>query len=262
MLLFIKFKHIKYLKNNIYILIYLMLFDIVIPVGPNDLDIIKKQIPYTKKNIIGYRNIFLISCDTSLQIDDCITIFEDIFPFTIDTVAKYHGKINRNGWYLQQLFKLYAGLIIPNIADKYLVIDSDTFFLKPVSFIENGKCTYNFGTEYHKPYFEHMQNLHNNFTKQIHNMSGICHHMMFETKYINEIINIVERQHNDFFYNIFLKLVKDVQGSGASEYELYFNYILRNHSESILIRKLNWKNVNNLNNIDDYEYVSYHWYMR
>ena len=35
-------------------------FDIVIPVGPNDKSIIEQQIKYTKKNIIGYRNIYLI----------------------------------------------------------------------------------------------------------------------------------------------------------------------------------------------------------
>ena len=37
------------------------LFDIVIPLGPDDKSIIEKQIEYTKKNVIGYRNIYLIS---------------------------------------------------------------------------------------------------------------------------------------------------------------------------------------------------------
>ena len=42
---------------------------------------------------------------------------------------------------------------IQNILDKYLVIDSDTFFLKPTTFIENNKCLYNYGSEYNKSYF-------------------------------------------------------------------------------------------------------------
>ena len=78
------------------------LFDIVIPIGPNDKSIIEQQIKYTKKNIIGYRNIYLISYDSSIKIDGCITINENMFPFNIETVAKYHGKLKRNGWYLQQ----------------------------------------------------------------------------------------------------------------------------------------------------------------
>ena len=39
------------------------------------------------------------------------------------------------------------------------------------------------------------------------NKSGICHHMIFETKYINQLFTLVEEKHNDLFYNIFLKSV-------------------------------------------------------
>lgn len=30
------------------------LFDIVIPVGPNDIDVIQKQLVFTKKNVLGF----------------------------------------------------------------------------------------------------------------------------------------------------------------------------------------------------------------
>jgi len=55
-----------------------------------------------------------------------------------------------------------ACLIITQLLDKYLVIDADTFFLKPTKFIENGKCLYNYGTEYEMPYFIHMKKLNKN----------------------------------------------------------------------------------------------------
>ena len=137
------------------------LFDIVIAVGPDDKNIIKEQINFTKKNIIGYRNIYLISYDPKIKIKNCITINENIFPFSKKTVKKYHGENKRNGWYLQQLLKLYAGFIISDILEKYLVIDSDTFFLKPTEFIQDNKCLYNYCSEYHKPYFDHMKKLDN-----------------------------------------------------------------------------------------------------
>ncbi len=239
------------------------LFDIVIPIGPCDKDIIHKQLEYTKKNIIGYRNIYLISYDPTIMIDGCITIDENIFPFNIDTVSNIHGKLDRNGWYLQQLLKLYAGNIIPNILERYLVIDSDTFFLKPTIFIENNKCLYNYGNEYHKPYFNHMEKLDPTLIKAS-NISGICHHMMFETKYINELITKLEQNHNDTFYNIFLKLIVDKERSaaGASEYEIYFNYILINHINEIKIRPLNWVNTKELNINSNYDYISYHYHLR
>jgi len=243
------------------------IFDIVICVGPSDLKKIEKQLIYTKKNIIGYRNIYIISCDDNLELDGCINVSEKIFPFSLKTVSEYHGKLDRNGWYLQQLLKLYSGFYIPNILDKYLVIDADTFFFKPTIFYENGKCLYNYGTEFHLPYFIHMQKLHPYLIKKYITKSGICHHMMFETKYIKELFDIVEKYHNDIFYNIFLKNVVDYTTSGASEYELYFNYVMSNHSNEVIIRKLNWTNSNDLNSTDldllnTYDYISFHWHSR
>ena len=238
------------------------IFDIVIPVGPNDKSIIETQIKYTKKNIIGYRNIYLICYDPSIRIEGCITINENIFPFNIETVIKYHGKLQRNGWYLQQLLKLYAGKIVPDILNRYLVIDSDTFFLKPTTFIENNKCLYNYGYEYHAPYFHHMKKLDIDLVKMDTEKSGICHHMIFETQYIDELITKVETIHKEVFYNIFLNMVEDKNHSGASEYEIYFNYMLKYHSAKIKIRKLSWKNTNSLEANSYLDYISYHWYMR
>jgi FkbM family methyltransferase len=237
-------------------------FDIVIPIGPNDKDIIIKQIEYTKKNIIGYRNIYLISYDSSIIIDGCVTISENIFPFSLETVSNFHGKSSRNGWYLQQLLKLYALIIIPEILERCLVIDSDTFFMKPTIFINNNKCLYNYGTEYHRPYFEHMLKLDKDLIKVDYTKSGICHHMMFEKIYIRELINKIEEKHSDKFYNLFLKMVVDITSSGASEYEIYFNYMLKNHSDKIKIRQLSWVNSINRDDINcTYDYISSHWYM-
>lgn len=244
------------------------MFDIIIPIGPKDKDIFYKQIEYTKKNIIGYRNIYLITYDTSITDKDCITIDENIFPFNLNTIALFHGKRTRNGWYLQQLLKFYAGNIIEGILDTYLVIDTDTFFLKPTHFIENNKCLYNYGREIHNPFFLHLKKLNTNFERIFRYKSGICHHMMIETKYINEIIDIIEKEHNDKFYNVFLKNVdeKDYDYSGASEYELYFNYIFKYHKDKVLIRNLNWRNTKcpslNKDIIKGFDYVSYHWYLR
>ena len=239
-----------------------MLFDIVIPVGPKDYDIIHQQIQFTKKNVIGYRNIYLICSDSTINIEDCITISENIFPFQGEDFPKINKIIeNHVGWYLQQLLKLYAGIIIPNILEKYLVIDTDTFFLKSTNFIENGTCLYNYGIENHRHYFEHMKRLDQSLIKKDKNKSGICHHMIFETKYVKEMMNKIENIHNKKFYYIFLEKV-NVPKSGASEYEIYFNYMLLNNFDKIKLRELNWINTSKLDFNNNYDYISYHWYKR
>jgi hypothetical protein len=105
-------------------------------------------------------NIYLICYDTSIQIIDksIIIIDEKTFPFTIKDVEKYHSKYDRNGWYLQQLFKLYAGRVIPGILDTYLVIDADTFFFQQTTFIDpkTGAGFFNYSTECHLPYLVHL----------------------------------------------------------------------------------------------------------
>jgi hypothetical protein len=232
------------------------MFDLVIPVGPNDYEVFDKQIEYTKKNIVGYRNIYIVS-PQKYDVSGCIFISEDMFPFSMKNVSEILGKSSRNGWYLQQLIKLYAGLVIPSILDTYLVIDCDTFFLKPTTFIEDGVCLFNTGTEYHRPYFVHMNKLHHSLSRQM-NTSGICHHMIFETKYISKLFELV----NGEFWRVFLEMVDDKQGSGASEYEIYFNYMLKYYPSKIRIRNLKWHNTGNFEDQQNADYISYHWYMR
>ena len=99
-------------------------FDIVICLGPNDVNIINLMVNYTKNNIIGYRNIYIIPYDHNIKIDGCITINENIFPFNKDTfinnVSSERIKFIYK-WYLQQLLKLYALFVIDGILDNILV---------------------------------------------------------------------------------------------------------------------------------------------
>ena len=241
------------------------MFDIVIPLGPNDKDFIHGQIEKTQQNVIGYRNIYIVSADPNFKHEHCIVIDENIFPF-VEDIAIIHGKNQRNGWYLQQLIKLYASTIIPGILGRYLVIDADTFFLNPISF-ENadGMCLYNFGREYHLPYFDHMKRLNASF-KRVYELSGICHHMMFEQTILEEMFSMVSGEKP--FWMVFLEEV-DVWlrhgiGSGASEYELYFNYIAQFHQDKIEIRELQWENVKTLDfqKYSHLDYISYHHFLR
>jgi hypothetical protein len=246
----------------------LLLFDIVTCVGPNDNDIIEKVLPYTKKNVIGYRNIYLICSNPTISIPGTITIDEKIFPFTINDLNDMFGKNNRNGWYLQQLLKFYAGNVIPGILKRYLVIDSDTYFLKPTRFItDDGKHIFTTGTEYNQPYFLHMNRLHYSLRK-VHPLSGITHHTFFNTDRVNELIKMIE----DYFsmkipfWKIFLEMVdkNGFMGSGASEYEIYFTYMYLYHQNDIIIRQLKWENVSSLDetNANNNDFVSAHWYLR
>lgn len=243
------------------------LFDIVIPLGKNDVSIIQEQLAYTKKNVIGFRNIYVVTNEIIDFVDNdknVIIIKEFFFPFCIEKISKLRGNSQRNGWYLQQLIKLYSGFVITDILSRYLVIDADTFFLKPTTFVSNDKCLFNFGTENHRPYFSHMSKLHPSFEKQV-NLSGICHHMIFDTNIVQQMISMVEERHKQPFWLSFINLVdeKDYEFSGASEYELYFNFVLK-FTKNFIVRELKWRNVSYPYKESGYNlsYISCHHYMR
>jgi hypothetical protein len=243
------------------------MYDIVICVGPNDYNIIYESIKYTIKNILDYRYIYIITPEPekfTFKNDFIKVINENIFPFNKNSFYNIWGESKRHGWYLQQLIKLYAGLVIKDILDNYLVIDSDTFFLKPITFIKENKYLLTVGYEYHKPYFTHMNKLHYSF-KKINKFSGIAHHMIFNKNIVLEMFNLIEEKHKCKFWELFIKSIdpKDYKNSGASEYEIYFTYLLLNHIEKVVLRALNWKNLNSLSQLNEnYDFVSIHWYMR
>jgi len=232
-------------------------FDVVVPLGPNDVDRIDQQLDHVRRNVVGCRHIYVISSQP-LTTHKARVIDERAFPFSIEDVANVLGKSGRNGWYLQQLIKLYAGLVIPELSDTYLVVDADTFFLRPTRFFDSGMPLYNTGDEYHPPYFEHMARMHPSFVRRSPR-SGICHHMLFNRDIVFEMMSLIDGP----FWVKFLECVDptEMEKSGASEYEMYFHYILGHHHEKIQIRPLKWANTT-ISNGHDLDYVSCHWYAR
>jgi len=241
-----------------------MLYDIVIPVGPNDINFIDVLVQYTRKNVIGFRNVYLVSYDDTLYVNGCITISENIYPFSKEDIVSIIGPNCRKNWYLQQLLKLYAVFVIPDILDNVLIIDSDTFFLKPTQFFDNGMGLYFYMNEYHIPYFSHMTRLHHELTRMDSNKSGICHHMVLQKQYLLELFAMVKQLHNMEFWEAFLNCVVEYTTSGASEYEIYFNFMLKYHPDKIQLRELRHRDIQRFEEIhnDAYDYVSYHWHGR
>jgi hypothetical protein len=87
--------------------------------------------------------------------------------------------------------------------------------------------------------------------------------MIFQTKYISELFQLVENEHSGTeFYEIFLKCVSDKEDSGASEYEIYFNYMLQYHPNEIKVRLLSWKHLYKIPENSEHIYVSLPYYAR
>lgn len=251
-------------------------FDIVIPVHKKDLSVLEYCIDAARKKIVGARRIITISVEK--YTDSAEWFPESQFPFSMDLARQYTG--GSCGWYFQQLLKLYAPLVIPDIAENVLILDSDTVFFRQTKMFDHcGRPFYNISKDTkicRKPFDiaveEHINKLWPAISRQhlpveFEGISGVCHSMMFNRKIISELFEKVEKydKDGDKFYKIFLK--HSNHHHSASEYQIYFNFLLIFHSNEIAIRKLKYKNTADLNIQKyrkrlKYSYCSFHSYLR
>ena len=246
-------------------------YDIVICCGPKDISGLDTMISYTKQNVKHYRKIFIISSVPLLDTFDCIIINEDMFPFSYTIINETLNSKERTGWYLQQLLKLYAWKVIPDIHDNYLVIDADTFIMKPTSFMIEDVDTKQIyplidyrKTYRHLPYVNHIQNLHPLLVYDI-DYSGICHHMLFQKHILSHLFSLVESHHCIEFWKAFIQQIdaKETMKSAASEYELYFVFLHVFYQEQFMYRQLISRDHNELIHDDpNLDILSIHWYWR
>lgn len=245
--------------------------DVVIPSVEKDLVTLNFCIRGIRENGANIRRVIVVS---KQQLTDQAEWFDEAhYPFSFQDVAVALMKNNtqhreRVGWYYQQLLKLYAPLVIPGISPNVLILDSDAIFLNPVSFLNpNNGGMYNPGREYHVPYFQHGARLIPGFYKWFLGYSGISHHMIFQKPVIEALFQDIEQYHAKPFWCMFCHLVdpKSMQ-AGASEYEIYFNYVFA-HTDQVSVRILKWKNIHTLKEISKLKkkglhYVCFHSYDR
>lgn len=237
-----------------------MSIDAVFIAGERDFPILAYGIPSLRKWSSVNRIIVVAKRDPGFKNMVYEFFDESLFPFQLEDVKKFIPD-PRATWYYQQLLKMYAAFVIPNL-NNIAIIDADVVFLKPIKFIEEGKVLLNVSTEYWQPYFDHMLRLHPSF-KRILGLSGIAHYTVFNKAVLQALLSLIELRHGDLFWKVFLKLVEPemYSHSGASEYELYFNYILQFYPVLIEVRPLPYCNDQNSWKPEDV-YIAFHHYIR
>jgi hypothetical protein len=241
-----------------------MVMDVVLCIGPNDAEVAARCIESVRTNI-EHRSIVCIvpAGFKPIEIPGTHWVCENVFPFKKSDIDALFRRPERSGWYLQQLLKLYAPIVLPQLSDIYLILDADVVFHRPATFVIDGRIQFNVGTEYHAPYFEHMASLLPGLHK-VDAASGICHLMPMKRHIVNSLISKVESQHGKPFWRAFLENVppREYHGSGASEYEILFTFAHLYFRDEIDVRPLQWKNSERLT--PDYPgiYEAVHWYMR
>lgn len=232
------------------------IFDLFIPVGPKDFNIVKYTLKNNLNKIKGVKDVYLFNENHNFNFKNINNIESNYFPFTFEYVREKLLKKSRAGWIYQQLVKLYFP-IIQNSSNNVLVMDSDVFFLKKLNFFKGEKPIFTTSNEFHEPYFLHMNKLHPLLNRAV-DKSGISHHMMFNKNKLEELVHKIENHHKKNFYDIFLDSIDHSEGASVSEYEIYFHYLYKNYKNDIELRNLHWKNTDKLNfrDLKNYQMLS------
>lgn len=132
------------------------------------------------------------------------------------------------GWYFQQFLKIGFAKYAPN-NEYYLIWDSDTLLMRPVSFFDGDKILLTQGNEFHREYFDTIRHLFKELDLQ--SVSHISQHMMIRTADMIELIDSLQTQDQCWWK----KILSSLNGKTPfqfSEYETYANYCLATKSKS------------------------------
>ena len=152
----------------------------------------------------------------------------------------------RAGWYVQQFIKMQFASFTND--EYYLIWDSDTIPLKPVNmFTDDGRPFFDMKTEYHAPYFDTAERLLHGIHK-ISPKSFISEHMLIKSEYMREMLDEIEANNaldgSNFQQKVINAVnVKDLSGSGFSEFETYGSYVSVRHTGSYVLR--DWHSLRN-----------------
>lgn len=243
--------------------------DVVIPCIPKDLETIDLCIEGLRNNVKNIRRIIVVS---SIKLTEKAEWFnESDFPFSkLDVSYELFKNVEEAHIYLtwydrlffNQLLKLYAPLVIPNISSNVLLIDSDTIFLNPVEFVDaSGAGLYNApGGHPSDDHYKHMERLVPGLKVYKPNFSGIVFHMLFQRPVMEDLFNIIETHHGVPTWKAICRTVDidKIKICAIADYEIYFNFAFT-RTDQVKIRPLQWLNmIDNLDLLPMYKARGYH----
>lgn len=225
------------------------LYDVIVPMTKDNLPVFQMNIQWMKKHLDCKRIIVIgaegLREDSQKLGAEFLNEDEICAGMTLGKVKEYMtmrtGKAARSGWYFQQFLKFGYAYLCKD--EYYIVWDSDTVPLHPISHMQNEKPVFTKKEEMEPPYFETLDRLFAGEVKRCGDYSFICENMIFSVAVMKEMLNNLMQQpqlSGDSFWERILSAVSDenLPGSGFSEFETYGNYVMKYHPGMYELRTL------------------------
>lgn len=182
-----------------------MIYDIVICMHSADRDIAIKTIK-SLHYFLNSRRIYVITSSSDFKIlrknvrnnislhfvDENAVIKNLDLSETKNLLAYDKRSEQRANWYFQQLLKMGIALH-PEIANHYLIWDSDTILFQSINFLDDsGAILFNKTPDIEESYFDLIDDLLG-IKRQV-NYSFINEHLMIKKEYMIELINVLQEK--------------------------------------------------------------------
>lgn len=221
--------------------------DVVIPTIDKDFEILSLVIESLKNIGNKINKIYVVSPAKETIINFCnekkLKFVDElsVLGFSKENIRDYsmNGK-DRRGWLFQQFLKYGMKDLVEQ--DNYLVLDSDTILTNTNTFIEEGKFIFFKNTEWHKQYFKVFKKI---FGYKNKNFTSFTSHMMiFNKKYLTEMLLEIEQEHSDNegeqnkWYNIIYNNIDKKEMSSVSDYENYGQWMFIKYNDLLIEKPL------------------------
>ncbi|MFD1956106.1 DUF6492 family protein [Paenibacillus thailandensis] len=156
-----------------------------------------------------------------------------VLPITKKDIRYRSKRWERSGWLFQQLLKLSGDKLCR--ARHFLVIDADTVFIRPHTFLKGEKTVF-YTREWSQPeYFRAYARLMGSCASAPR--SFVTHYMLFEKEKLAELKRHIEARHRMGWHEAVLKCIDRTSKFGFSEYETYGNFLYSRYPGSVKLRK-------------------------
>lgn len=203
--------------------------DVVVPLVEKDIETAILTIK-SVKDLVSHEigNIYIVAPNSEViknfaKSNDCIWVDEKkVIPF--DKLKKY------GGWVIQQFLKLSADKFVKN--EHFLVIDADTFFLRPVVFMTKGKKNedmYLINVHWDTCPKRKKFSAHIFGNKKVLRYDFVPHNMFFSKKILSSMKKFIEKKYDKNWTDALLYEMENYpNGPNAfSEYDIYMTYFTK-----------------------------------
>jgi len=214
--------------------------DIVIPVIDKDSETLPFVIDSARANI-GHpiKDIYLVCPGSSVEVrrigheKNCKIVDEqDLVPIGPRDITYVWQGHDRSGWMYQQFLKWSGWKFCTQ--DHYLVIDSDTVFLRPQVFEIGGKLVFDFCDEFHKPYFRAFEKIFR--IRPRAPLSFTSHHALIDTTIMAQLIADIEARHRKPWFEAIIATIDPDEMSCISDYDNYAQYVFETLPSKMRVR--------------------------